>query len=290
MVGMVFLDKRYATLLEVCLVSLLLTFVGWLREAYLAYLKCSMFWHFGFPAFMMLIALLAIILPRRSFRIYGFLPRSPRFTLKWSSAFIAVFILPAAFSIGVSAALGVAKPAGLSPLSIILNVIFNMIFIGLVEEAYFRGYVQSRLNEAFERRWRRLIFKAWKVDYGMSLPLTSIIFALIHIVNYWNPIISRWEPAWWMPIHILGAFAFGCLAGALREASDIYVSASLHGGIMTAYTFLSIYTSELILNISLFISWLIFFYLLAIFFHESENLSGLDLRGRSKNSVGLRKP
>ncbi len=233
---------------------------------------------------MMLIALLAIILPRRSFRIYGFLPRSPRFTLKWSSAFIAVFILPAVFSIGVSAALGVAKPAGLSPLSIILNVIFNMIFIGLVEEAYFRGYVQSRLNEAFERRWRRLIFKAWKVDYRMSLPLTSIIFALIHIVNYWNPIISRWEPAWWMPIHILGAFAFGCLAGALREASDIYVSASLHGGIMTAYTFLSIYTSELTLNISLFISWLIFFYLLAIFFHESENLSGLDLRGRSKNS------
>ncbi|MEM2465593.1 MAG: hypothetical protein QXL85_08330 [Candidatus Bathyarchaeia archaeon] len=74
-----------------------------------------------------------------------------------------------------------------------------------------------------------------------------------------------------MPIHILGAFAFGCLAGALRETSDIYISASLHGGIMTSYTFLSIYTSELILNISLFISWFIFFYLLAIFFHESEN-------------------
>ncbi|MEM1769596.1 MAG: CPBP family intramembrane glutamic endopeptidase [Nitrososphaerota archaeon] len=275
---MVFLDKRYATLLEVCLVSLLLTFVGWLREAYLAYLKCSMFWHFGFPAFMMLIVLLAITLPKRSFRIYGFLPRSPRFTLKWSSAFIAIFILPAAFSIGMSAALGVAKPAGLSPLSVILNVIFYMVFVGLVEEAYFRGYVQSRLNEVFERRWRRLIFKAWKVDYGMSLPLTSIIFALMHIVNYWNPIISRWEPAWWMPIHILGAFAFGCLAGALREASDIYVSASLHGGIMTSYTFLSIYTSDLILSISLFISWFIFFSLLAVFFHESENPGDLNQR------------
>ncbi|MEM1583226.1 MAG: CPBP family intramembrane glutamic endopeptidase [Nitrososphaerota archaeon] len=282
------LDKRYAALFEVCLASLILTFVWWFYEAYL---KRNMFWYFGLPKFiMMLLALLAIILPRRSFRIYGFLPRSPRFTLKWSSVFIAIFILPSAFSIGVSAALGVAKPAGLSPLSIILNVIFNMVFIGLVEEAYFRGYVQSRLNEAFERHWRRLIFKAWKVDYGMSLPLTSIIFALMHIVNYWNPIISRWEPAWWMPIHILGAFAFGCLAGALREASDIYVSASLHGGIMTSYTFLSIYTSELILNISLFISWFIFFYILGIFFHESENPSGLDLRGRSKNSVGLRKP
>ncbi|TDA33921.1 hypothetical protein DSO06_06725 [Candidatus Nezhaarchaeota archaeon WYZ-LMO8] len=42
-----------------------------------------------------------------------------------------------------------AKPARLSPLSIILNVILYMVFVGLVEEAYFRGYVQSRLNEAF---------------------------------------------------------------------------------------------------------------------------------------------
>ncbi|MEM2005879.1 MAG: hypothetical protein QXK83_07405, partial [Zestosphaera sp.] len=92
------------------------------------------------------------------------------------------------------------------------------------------------------------------------------------IVNYWNPITSRWEPVWWMPIHILGCFAFGYLAGAIREASDIYVSASLHGGIMTSYTFLSIYTNELILNASLFASWFIFFYLLAIFLRESENL------------------
>ncbi len=273
------LGKQYAALLEVCLVSLILTFVLWFYEAYL---KCSMFWHFGLPKFIIIfITLLAITLPRRSFRIYGFLPRSPRFTLKWSSAFIAAFILPTVISIGVSAALGMAKPVGLSPLGIVLNVIFNMIFIGLVEEAYFRGYVQSRFNEVFDRRWRRLVFKAWKVDYGIGLLLTSVIFALIHIVNYWNPITSRWEPAWWMPIHILGTFAFGCLAGALREASDIYVSASLHGGIMTAYTFLSIYTSELILNISLFISWFIFFYLLTIFFHESENLKPRTMESKA---------
>ncbi|MEM2214484.1 MAG: hypothetical protein QXD66_06555 [Candidatus Nezhaarchaeales archaeon] len=94
------LGKRYAALFEVCLVSLLLTFVGWLRETYLAYLKCGMLWHFGFPAFMMLIALLAIVLPRRSFRIYGFLLRSSRLTSKWSSAFIAVFIIPTAVSMG----------------------------------------------------------------------------------------------------------------------------------------------------------------------------------------------
>ncbi|MEM4809759.1 MAG: CPBP family intramembrane glutamic endopeptidase, partial [Desulfurococcaceae archaeon] len=63
--------------------------------------------------------------------------------------------------------------------------------VGLVEEAYFRGYMQSRLNEVFEKCWRRLVFKAWRVDYGVSLLLTSVIFALIHVVNYWNPVTSR---------------------------------------------------------------------------------------------------
>ncbi|MEM3927163.1 MAG: CPBP family intramembrane glutamic endopeptidase [Desulfurococcaceae archaeon] len=260
--------KQYVALLEVCLVSLVLVFVAWLHEVYLSGILLG----FSFKAVMMLVALLAIILHKRSFRIYGFLPESPCFTLKWSSVFVAVFIVPAIVSIAISVALGVAKPAKLSLLGIALNVVFFMIFVGLVEEAYFRGYVQSRLNEVFEKRWHRLVFKAWRVDYGVSLLLTSAIFALIHVVNYWNPITSRWEPVWWMPLHILGCFAFGYLAGAIREASDVYVSASLHGGIMTSYTFLSIYTSELILNTSLFTSWFIFFYLLATFFHESGNL------------------
>lgn len=262
--------RAAAALLETSLITVLCILAWWILEARLSFLKCNVFWHFGVKALLMLVALSAIILPRRSLKVYGFLPISPRFTLKWSSVSIAVFILPATASIMLSAALGAIKPVNLSPLGIILNIIFIMVFIGLVEEAYFRGYIQSRLNEVFEKRWRRLVFKAWGVKYGAGMFLVSIIFALVHVVNYWNPLISRWEPSWWMPLHILGCFAFGCLAGALREASDIYVPASLHGGVMTAYTFLSIYVSEMAMNISLFVSWFIFFYLLANFFRDAE--------------------
>ncbi|MEM4601387.1 MAG: CPBP family intramembrane glutamic endopeptidase [Desulfurococcaceae archaeon] len=264
------MSRLYAVLLEVCLVALSTLLVWWLLEVYLGWLK---FWGHLFKALWVPLILCAIILSRRSFRDYGFLPRSLRLALKWSLIFIATFTLPAIVLISASVALGAAKPVGLSPLEIALNIIWYMVFVGLVEEAYFRGYVQSRLNEIFERRWHEFIFKAWKVDWGVSLLLTSMIFALMHIANYWNPLASRWEPAWYMPIHILGGFAFGCLAGALREASgDVYVPSSLHGGLMTAYTFLSIYANELALNISLFISWFIFFYMLAIFFHEFESL------------------
>lgn len=266
------LAKRFLALLEVSLVSLILTFNVWFHDAYYAYLKCSIYWHYVYPSSIMFLALLAILLPRRSFRIYGFLPRNTIFTLKWCSIFIAVFTLPSLYSIVFSIALGISKSAEPSIHDIIQKVIDYMVFVGFFEEAYFRGYVQSRLNEVYEKRWRKLLFKEWSVNYGMSLPLTSIIFALVHIVHYWNPITSRWNPAWWMPIHILGAFAFGCLAGAIREASDIYVSASLHGAIMTSYTLLSTYTNVLILNISLFTSWFIFFYILSKYFHESTNL------------------
>ncbi|MEM4489095.1 MAG: hypothetical protein QXK88_09945 [Desulfurococcaceae archaeon] len=141
------MGMRYAALLEVCLVSLILAFVAWLHEAYLS----GVFLGFSFKTFTMLVALLAIVLHGRGFRIYGFIPESPSFTLKWSSVFVAVFIVPTAVSIAISVALGVAKPAKLSPLSITLDAVFFMVFVGLVEEAYFRGYVQSRLNEVFEK-------------------------------------------------------------------------------------------------------------------------------------------
>ncbi len=131
------LGKRYAALLEVCLVSLVLAFIVWLHEAYLSGILLG----FSFKTFMVFVTLLAIVLPRRSFRVYGFIPRSLHFTLKWSLVFVAVFIVPAIVSIAVSVALGVAKLAKLSLLGIALNVVFFMVFVGLVEEAYFRGYV-----------------------------------------------------------------------------------------------------------------------------------------------------
>ncbi|MEM4553793.1 MAG: hypothetical protein QXI86_06145 [Ignisphaera sp.] len=87
------MDMRYAALLEVCLVSLVLAFIVWLHEAYLSGILLG----FSFKTFMMFVTLLAITLPRRGFRIYGFIPRSLRFILKWSLVFVAVFIVSAIF-------------------------------------------------------------------------------------------------------------------------------------------------------------------------------------------------
>ncbi|MCS7139909.1 MAG: CPBP family intramembrane glutamic endopeptidase [Nitrososphaerota archaeon] len=143
--------------------------------------------------------------------------------------------------------LGIARSGLLSPLNVVLNVIFLMVFVGFVEETCFRGYVQSRPNEVFAKGHKQLVFKAWRVNYGKGLLLASIIFGLLHVINYANPLIPKCVLTWWMPIHITGCIVVGCLFGAIRESSgDVYVSASLHGSVMTTYTFLLTYTNELI--------------------------------------------
>jgi membrane protease YdiL (CAAX protease family) len=50
------------------------------------------------------------------------------------------------------------------------------IFVGFGEEILFRGYIQSRLNEAFGRPYR-----FFSVPYGWGLIIASILFGITHV-------------------------------------------------------------------------------------------------------------
>lgn len=64
-----------------------------------------------------------------------------------------------------------------------LNEIFGqLVIIALPEEAFYRGYLQSRLDDAFP--WRVRILGA---DIGLSLVVTSVIFALGHFATIREP-------------------------------------------------------------------------------------------------------
>ncbi len=58
----------------------------------------------------------------------------------------------------------------------------QLVIIALPEEAFYRGYVQSRLDQAFPQRLRIL-----GADVGPSLVITSIIFALGHLATIHEP-------------------------------------------------------------------------------------------------------
>ncbi len=50
--------------------------------------------------------------------------------------------------------------------------------IALPEEVFFRGYLQSQLDKASDRRWRVL-----GVEVGIGLPLAALLFGACHVFN-----------------------------------------------------------------------------------------------------------
>lgn len=70
----------------------------------------------------------------------------------------------------------------MDPLDAVNDVFGQLVIIALPEEAFYRGYLQSRLDEAMPRRLRVL-----GAEVGPALVVTSIIFALGHFATIREP-------------------------------------------------------------------------------------------------------
>jgi membrane protease YdiL (CAAX protease family) len=93
---------------------------------------------------------------------------------------------------------------------------------GFGEEIFFRGFIQSRLNEAFGRPWRILGMR-----FGIGLVISSLLFGLIHALNTVNYFHGQFNFAWnWAAAN----FFSGLFFGALRERrQSILPGAIVHG-------------------------------------------------------------
>ena len=56
-------------------------------------------------------------------------------------------------------------------------LLYQLVYLGLPEEIFFRGYCQSRLDQAFGTPWRWL-----GASFGIGLVIASLLFALGHVV------------------------------------------------------------------------------------------------------------
>src|SRR5882724_9275150 len=90
------------------------------------------------------------------------------------------------------------RPPGFTRMALELGT--ELLVIGIPEEAFFRGYLQSRWNERFGRPWA--VFGA---RVGPGLLIQSTIFAICHLAT-----------GDWTRIRV---FFFALLAGWLRERS-----------------------------------------------------------------------
>jgi membrane protease YdiL (CAAX protease family) len=101
--------------------------------------------------------------------------------------------------------------------TIAARAVLLLIFVGFLEEFFFRGYLQTRLNDAFDRPYR-----VAGVAIGPGLFIGAAIFGLIHPLT--SPGGIPWPWAVWTA-------AGGLLFGFLREKSGSVVAPAVAHGL-----------------------------------------------------------
>ncbi len=105
---------------------------------------------------------------------------------------------------------------------VITTIIWQFLISGFGEEIHYRGYFQSRITEEFGRPYKFL-----GVNFGIGLIITSLLFALAHVFNPFNPFAGRYGLAWFWGVWM---FCAGLLFGLIREKTNsILACALLHG-------------------------------------------------------------
>lgn len=83
------------------------------------------------------------------------------------------------------------------------------------EEVFFRGYMQTRLNEVFPRQW-----SVRGIRFGAGLFFTALLFGLLHAFNTVDYFNGRFTFAWTLAF---STTLTGLLFGLLREATGSIV-------------------------------------------------------------------
>jgi membrane protease YdiL (CAAX protease family) len=173
-----------------------------------------------FPTLWFLVPFAIITVARRPYEVYGLTWQdlgSPRFHLATCSVIFGGYaLLHYAYARIVH---GLHFEATLPP-HLLEAAFAQLIVVGLSEEFFFRGYLQTHLNAAYGRPYRFL-----GASWGRGLIYAALLFGLCHIVT---GDLARMRVAF-----------FGLFAGWLRERTgSIAVPAAYHGVANLLYDFM----------------------------------------------------
>ncbi|MFH1468227.1 MAG: CPBP family intramembrane glutamic endopeptidase [Pseudomonadota bacterium] len=106
---------------------------------------------------------------------------------------------------------GAVGPGAVVAAHVIVLVAYHLFFVAIPEEFFYRGYVQTRLNEVFPRR-----FLLAGVPFGHALWITALFFAFGH---------SLVEFHWWHFATFFPGLAFGLMR---ERTGGVIAGAFLH--------------------------------------------------------------
>ena len=242
------MKSRVLALAEVSLATVSFLIVAWVLEAHV-------FTGFGWysKAFMIALGLTAILLHGKPHE-YGLKPKNIRFGLKWSAYLLSLFIGSILIAFAVCLSRGLQPPA---IRDVVLDAIWFYIFVGFAEELFFRGYVQSRLNEVFTKKYRRFLWVDYEWSQG-TLITAIFLFGIPHILNGINPFIGRYAVTPFTVFMVFSASFMGTVLGVIREKTGfILIPTVIHGSVDYTVFILGkvagLGTSNMVAAIALFI-------------------------------------
>lgn len=122
--------------------------------------------------------------------------------------------------------IAVALAMGKLSVVIVSTVIWQFVFSGFGEEFVFRGYVQSRLNQAFGKP-----YWAFGIQFGPGLLIASLLFGLLHAFNTFDLSIGLTSLSWgWALWTTFGGLFFGIL----REKTGTLLAPGIAHGLPDA--------------------------------------------------------
>lgn len=145
--------------------------------------------------------------------------RRERTLLRWIPVAISIVVLICLLSLPPALAWHARRPVGV----VLLTVLWVFVCAGFGEEIFFRGYIQSRLNQAFGRPFRFM-----GVNFGIGLFVSALLFGFIHALNTVDYFAGRWDFAWWW---LLFNFVAGLFFGCLREKTGSMITGGVQHGL-----------------------------------------------------------
>ncbi|MCD6096118.1 MAG: CPBP family intramembrane metalloprotease [Thermoprotei archaeon] len=175
--------------------------------------------------FMIMLGLLGILAHKRS-QEYGLRPKSFRFSLKWSVYIATPFIIVSLAILMLALMGGLSLP---KPVELVNDLVWYFIFVGFAEELFFRGYIQSRLNEVFIKKYGK--FLGVKYEWSQGTLVTAIFFfGLPHLLTGINPFMGKYRIDSFTVFMTGSAIFMGLVLGVVREKTGfILVPTVLHG-------------------------------------------------------------
>ena len=250
------IKKKVMAVLEVVLLEIIFFISAW----YFQWLYPS---SYGWYSKLIMIFLgITGILSHRRIRNYGLFPKNIKFSIKWSIYILLLFLTIIITGIIAACIVGFWE-LKVNARLLLIDAIWFFIFVGFAEELFFRGYVQSRLNEVFTKKYRKIIGVDFEWHQG-TLITGVVFFGLPHILVGINPLIRIYNIS--LAHIIIAAFAsfLGIIFGIIREKTGgIIIVTILHGLIdFTVYgigRIIGLMLSNIITIIALFFFFAVFF-------------------------------